>query len=148
MKNATFDKAKTKKENKKPWYVIHGKKYSYYVWCLPLLPITLLVNFVEAKANKRRVWNTTIATKVLDKILPKVLDWAENDKAFYYNMEWDYFRLWRKAPLRYRKWARKFQYDLHKFIETGYENAQYTKTVDKGKYYYDDTWVKFEEKNL
>ena len=83
---------------------------------------------------------------MLDKVLPKVLDYSEKDKAFYYNMEWGCSQLWYKAPLRYRKWARKFQYDLHKFIEEGYENAQYIKTVDKDKYLYEDTWIKFEEK--
>jgi hypothetical protein len=142
----TFDKAKQTSKPRKKWWIIHRKKYSYYIWALPLIPFIELADYIEEKAYAKRVWNTTTATKVLDKVLPKVLEWVEDDKAFYYNMEWGYSQLWRKAPLKYRKWARKFQYDLHKFVETGYENAQYTKTVDKGEYYYDDTWVKFEEK--
>lgn len=143
---STFDKAKQAKKTGKKWWIINTKKYSYYIWALPLIPFIELADRIEEKAYAKRVWDTDKATRVLNKVLPKVLEWVEEEGAFYYCMEWGYSNMWRKSPLKYRKWAKKFQYDLHKFVENGYENPQYIKTVDKGQYYYDDTWVKFEEK--
>lgn len=127
----TFDKAKQISKPRKKWWII---------------PFITLADYIEKKAYAKRVWNTTTATKVLDKVLPEMLEWVESDKAFYYCMGWGYSSLWRKAPLRYRKWAYKFQRDLHKFIEEGYENTQYIKTIEEPKHFYDDKWVKFEEK--
>ena len=98
MKNNTFDKAKeTKKKSNKKWYIINGKKYSYYIWALPLLPFVVLHDALEERADKRRD----------------------------------------------RKWARKWEYDLRDFIKDGYENENYSKSVEKDYY---DTWVKFEER--
>ena len=144
MKNNTFDKAKVpKKKNSKKWYIINGKKYSYYIWALPLLPFVILYDTLEERANKRRVWSAERATKVLNYVLPKVLEWVEEDKAYYYCMDWGTSDLWRKAKHRDRKWARKWEYDLRDFIKDGYENENYSKIVEK---YYCYTWVKFEER--
>ena len=144
MKNNTFDKAKeTKKKSNKKWYIINGKKYSYYIWALPLLPFVILYDTLEERANKRRVWSAERATKVLNYVLPKVLEWVEEDKAYYYCMDWGTSDLWRKAKRRDRKWARKWEYDLRDFIKDGYENENYSKSVEKD---YCDTWVKFEER--
>ena len=142
----TFDKAKHDSKPLKKWWIIHRKNYSYYIWALPIIPFIELADYIEKRAYAKRVWNTKTATKVLDKVLPKVLEWVEADKAFYYCMDWGSSSLWHKAPLRYRKWAHKFQNDLQEFIEEGYENPQYIKTVDKGVSLFDETWVKFEEK--
>lgn len=142
---AQFDKAKTiEKKNDRKWYKIYGKKYTYYIWALPLLPFVLLIDKIKDCQDKRRIWSDERATKALDYVLPKVLDWVEDDKAFYYCMEWGYSRLWRKARVRDRKWAHKFDWRLHKFIQEGYENAEYIKTVETDDYY--ETWVKFVEK--
>ena len=144
MKNNTFDKAKApKKKSNKKWYIINGKKYSYYIWALPLLPFVVLYDTLEERANKRRVWSAERATKVLNHVLPKVLEWVEEDKAYYYCMDWGTSDLWRKAKHRDRKWARKWEYDLRDFIKDGYENENYSKSVEKD---YCDTWVKFEER--
>ena len=142
----SFDKAKQKTKPHKKWWIINTEKYSYYIWALPIIPIVMLVDFIKEKTYIKRVWNTNKATKVLDKVLPKVLNWSEEDNAFYYNMDWGYSQLWRLAPLKYRKWARKFQRELHKFIENGYENSLYIKSIEKKEYYDDDTWIKFTEK--
>ena len=144
MKNNTFDKAKApKKKSNKKGYIIDGKKYSYYIWALPLLPFVVLYDALEERANKRRVWSAERATKVLNYVLPKVLEWVEEDKAYYYCMDWGTSDLWRKAKRRDRKWARKWEYDLRDFIKEGYENENYSKSVEKDYY---DTWVKFEER--
>ena len=141
--NNTFDKAKETKSNKKPWYIINGKRYSYYVWALPLVPFVTLYDVMSQRADKRRVWDTQRATKVLNHVLPKVLEWVEEDKAYYYCMDWGTSNLWRGAKRNDRKWAQKWQYQLRDFIKEGYENEHYSKSVEKDYY---DTWVKFEER--
>lgn len=142
---AQFDKAKAvEKKYRRKWYEIQGKKYTYYIWALPILPLVLLADKIKDYRYNRRVWSAEKATKVLDYVLPQVLEWVEDDKAFYYSMEWGHSQLWRKARRRDRKWAYKFAYQLHKFIQNGYENAEYIKTVEQDNYY--ETWVKFVEK--
>jgi hypothetical protein len=140
-----FDQAKIRdtKPKKKPWYQIQSKQYTYYIWSLPLVPIVLLVDKCQEWAGKRRVWSEEKATKVLDAVLPKVLEYVEEDNAYYYSMEWGTSALWRKAPRKYRKWAFKFEYHLKTFIRDGYENTDYTKTIEKDYY---ETWIKFVEK--
>ena len=128
MKNNTFDKAKEPKSNKKRWYVINGKKYSYYVWAMPLVPFVTLYDVMSQQADKRRVWSAERATK---------------DKAYYYCMDWGTSNLWRGAKRTDRKWAQKWQYQLRDFIKEGYENEHYSKSVEKDYY---DTWIKFEER--
>jgi hypothetical protein len=79
--------------------------------------------------------------------LPKKLEWVEEDKAYYYCMDWSWWSLGRTAPIGHRKWANKFFADLHQFVAEGYENPDYIKIVEKtGSAYYDETWVKFVEK--
>jgi hypothetical protein len=143
MKNNTFDKAKETKSNKKPWYIINGKRYSYYIWALPLVPFVTLYEKIDDWADSRRVWSAERATKVLNHVLPKVLEWVEEDKAYYYCMEWGTSNLWRGAKRIDRKWARKHEYKLREFIREGYENEHYNKSVEQDYY---ETWVKFEER--
>lgn len=139
----TFDKAKTKTKRNKKWYVIKIKDYKFYIWAIPLVPLAIAIEKFNHWRYTRLVWNEEKATKILDKVLPKRLDWEEENNAFYYSMSWGYSILWRKAPLFHRQWARKFAYKLHQFIEKGYENVNYIKTIEKDYY---DTVVKFTEK--
>ena len=141
--NNTFDKAKETKSNKKRWYVINGKRYSYYIWALPLVPFVILCDALSQKANERRVWSAERATKVLNHVLPKMLEWVEEDNAYYYCMDWGTSGLWEKAKRIDRKWARKWRYQLRDFIKEGYENENYSKSVEEDYY---ETWVKFEER--
>lgn len=142
---ASFNKAKEPKKTKKQWWIIHTHNYSVYIWALPILPFVLLSDYLKERASKKRVWNEQIATKILDIVLPQVLEWVEEDNAFYYCMSWGCSALYRKAPRKYRKWADKFSYKLQRFIKEGYENADYVKTIENDGY---DTWVKFVEKTL
>lgn len=139
---ADFNKAK-KNNNGKKWYVVSTKNYQVYFWALPILPIVIMINKLESCQYKRRVWSDEKAKKVLDKILPKVLEWVEKDDAFYYCMGWSSWDLYNNAPFGYRRWVKKFNYELQKFIRYNYENEKYTKTIDNDGY---DIWVKFTEK--
>ena len=136
---ASFNKAK---KEKKSW-VINTKKYSYAWWAFPLIPIVEAVDYIENKIEDRRTWSDEKAKKVLDKILPKVLEYLEEEDAFYYCMCWTEWELVDNAPLVHRKWVKKFRYDLHQFVLKGYENKDYDKTLIRE---YDETWIKFTEK--
>lgn len=142
---AKFDKAKTQQENKnkKKWYIINGKRYTYCILALSLVPFVTLYDVMSQRADKRRVWSAERATKVLNHVLPKVLDWVEEDKTYYYNMDWGTSNLWRGAKRTDRKWAQKWQYQLRDFIKEDYENEHYVKSIETDYY---DTWVKFEER--
>ena len=139
---ADFNKAK-RTNNGKKWYVINTKNYQVYFWALPMLPIVIMIDKLKNWQYNRRTWNDEKAKKVLDKILPKVLDWVEEDSAFYYCMDWSDWGLYHNAPIGYRNWVKKFRYELQKFICYGYENEKYTKTVENDGY---GVWVKFSEK--
>ena len=143
-KPKSFSYAKTRKEkqNHKKWWIINGKKYSYYIWVLPLIPFVLLYDKISDYLYARRVWDEEKAIKVLDRVLPYVLEWVEEDDAYYYCMDWGYSSLWRKAPLTMRKWARKFDFNLHQFIKNGYQKDGYEKTIEGDRY---ETWIKFKK---
>lgn len=143
-KPKSFSYAKTRKEkqNHKKWWIINGKKYSYYIWALPIIPFVLLYDKISDYLYARRVWDEEKAIKVLDRVLPYVLEWVEEDDAYYYCMDWGYSSLWRKAPLTMRKWARKFDFNLHQFIKNGYQKDGYEKTIEGDRY---ETWIKFKK---
>ena len=73
----------------------------------------------------------------------KILEWVEEENAFYFCMQWGEGIYWRKAKRIDRKWAKKFCYKIKSYLEDEYENAQYTKTVERDYY---ETWIKFVEK--
>lgn len=133
-----FDAAKEKRKVKRPIHWIKIRNYHARWWEIPLVPFVMFKDW----RYDRMVWNEAKATKVLDAILPKELEWVEKDNAFYYSMDWNPYGIGKKAPRRYRNWANKFSWKLHDFIRDSYENPDYIKT-----YLYDDGgWVKFEER--
>lgn len=136
-----FDSAKNR-SNKK-WYELKTKNYSFYIWAIPVVPVVFGIDKLKRIRYKRLVWSDEKATKLLNKILPKVVEWVEEDKAYYYCMEWSSWGLSQKASLFNRKWVKKFSNQLHNFIEEGYENPNYNKVVEKDSF---ETWVKFTEK--
>lgn len=140
-----FDKARQTKNNKK-WYVIYTKNYSIYLWALPIAPFAIAIEKFNDWYYKRLEWNEQRATKVLNRVLPKVLEWVEEENAYYYCMDWGTRNLWAGAAAIDRKWARKFQYSLQNYIQDSYENADYIKVVEKAQASWDDTWIKFIEK--
>ena len=48
------------------------------------------------------------------------------------------------APLRYKKWVKKYYWKLHDFVEDGYQNPDYDKTVESDAF--GDVWIKFTAK--
>ena len=137
---AKFEKAK---KERKDWGRIKIGQYQPYFWAVPVLPFYYFWKKFNQWKDDRLVWNEERATKVLDKILLEKLDYSEEDKAFYYCMEWGHWDLWKYASRKDRAWAKKFCSKLHPFILEGYENPDYVKTIEKDWY---ETWVKFSEK--
>lgn len=145
---ADFTKAKKKAEKRKrvsnkKQRVITTKRHTYPIWTFFLVPFLELYEIIVEEADKRRQWSEEKATKVLDAILPKVLEYSEDEKTYYYCLQWGNGTLVYNAPIRYRKWARKFSYRLSEYLVKFYENENYIKTFEESDF---DDWVAFSEK--
>ena len=140
---ASFDKAKVKKVKKGLPRICIGD-YQVIFFALPLLPIVMLLDALHDWQYNRLVWSEEKATKVLDAILPRVLEWVEEDNAFYYCADWSGIALLDKAPFRYKKWVKKYYWRLHDFVKDGYQNPDYDKTVEDDAF--GDCWIKFTAK--
>lgn len=140
---ANFDKAKAKKVKKGLPRICIGD-YQVVFFALPLLPFVMALDAFHDWQYNRLVWSTEKATKVLDAILPRVLEWVEEDNAFYYCNDWGGIVLRENCPWRYKKWAKKYSWKLHDFITDGYQNPDYDKTVENDGF--GEIWVKFTAK--
>ena len=144
----TFDKAKEKgkKKNKKKWWIINTKNYSYYIWALPIIPFCWVYDKIVKLIDKSRKWDEAKADKILNKALPKMLEWDEDEKNYYLYIRRYHGFDWCRVPLIYRKWSKKFSYRLKEYFLEKYENELYTKRVeteDYNEWYY----ITFTEKN-
>lgn len=142
-----FDKAKRKVERNKRMkkfnpYIYVGN-YEFFILALPLAPFFIAREKFDNWNYKRMKWDEKRATKVLNYVLPKTLEWNEEDNAFFYYLGWSPSVISNKARIIDKKWCRKFEYDLRSFIGKGYENPNYTKTIEED---YGNDWVKFVEK--
>jgi hypothetical protein len=138
----TFEKAK-KKNDRKKWWIVNIGNYQVYLWGLPIMPFILARDKFSVWQYKRLVWDENKATKMLNRILPKMLEWVEEDNAYYFCMEWGYSNFQYQVPVWHRKWVRKFASRLREFVRDGYENPKYIKEHENDGY---DEWVKFTEK--
>lgn len=142
-----FDRAKRKVERNKRMkkfnpYIYIGN-YEFFVLALPIAPFFIAWEKFDDWNYKRMEWDEERATKILDYVLPKTLEWVEEDNAFYYCLEWSPSKISNSAKIIDKKWCKKFEYDLRRFIKKGYENSDYTKTIEED---WDGTWIKFVEK--
>lgn len=123
MKYKEFKPQKTK--TKKPWYIIYYKNYSIYLWGVPLLPFAILTDKIE----ENRKWCPHKAEKVINRGLPKMLDYDPEEDNYEYCMRWGTSWMYEYAPLHLKAWARKFQYSIKKYLLELYEHPMYNKTV-------------------
>lgn len=136
-----FEKAKNRSHKpQKPWYVINTKNYQISFWVLPIVPIIIGISKLSGKVYECIKWDEHKATKVLNHVLPQILDYDEDADAYYYCMSWGTYNLWHKAPLRYRCFAYKYEFTLHSFIKEKYMVEGYAKSVINDGY---DEWVEF-----
>ena len=144
MKDFEYAKKKNANKNKKKWYIVKCGKDMVYLWGLPLYPLYLLSEKISNWQYNRLCWTDEHANRVLDQILPKILDYDEEAKEYYFYYAWGTSPFWRKANIFNKKWAKKFSYKLREHLIGGYEHPKYTKIIKYSDY--DSTEIIFKEK--
>lgn len=139
-------KRRTKKNerNKTPLFLrrIHIEpSYDIIWWALPIAAIYILIS----KARNNVKWSDKKATRILNKILPKHLDYNKEKDVYYYCMDWLALGLRTGAPIYYKNWIYHYSERLQKFIKDKYEPKGYEKRVDVNKY--GDIYIEF-KKNI
>lgn len=142
----SFRKAKKKAERKKYklWYIFKAGKWECFFFLVPLIPFVELSERIKAKKYNNLVWSDKKAKKVLDKTLPKALNYDTNENEYYFGTDWNTRVLVKNTPIRWRKWADKFSSSLYEYLKNTYENESYIKTVEESC---TGNWVIFKEKN-
>ena len=138
MNKDIFEKAKNRP--KKPWYIVNTKNYQFSVWVLPIAPIVISIDKLSKWFYDRIKWDEHKATKVLNHVLPKILDYDKDEDAYYYCMDWGTHNLWYKTPLKYSRFVYKYEFKLHSFIKNEYMVKGYCKSVINDGY---DEWIEF-----
>ena len=142
-----FDKAKKRVSRNRRMKRFHPYVYindfEIFILALPLVPFVVAWEKFKDWNYQRMKWDKERAVKVLDYVLPRTLEWNEEDNAFFYYLGWSPSMISNNARIIDKKWCRKFEYELRSFIGKGYENPNYTKTIEED---YDNDWVKFVEK--
>lgn len=143
MNKDIFKKARNKP--KKPWYMVNTKNYHFPFWAAPLVPFVIGLSKLYDWLFDNIKWDEDKATKLLNHVLPKILDYDKDENAYYYCMNWGVFFMWDKAPLRYRCFVKKYYLNLQSFIKEKYTVKGYCKSVIDDKYY---EWVEFKPINF
>lgn len=128
----TFERAKKKKEkqNKKKWWVIKTKNYAIPIYLLPLAIFAIPCDKLKKYFYNSTTWSEEKAKKVLDKILPRRLEWNEEEKHYYcYVRKFGWWYSQNNVPLIHRKWVNKFSHKLREYFVEKYEHEYYTKEV-------------------
>lgn len=86
MNKDIFEKAKNKP--KKPWYMVNTKNYQIPVLVLPIAPFVIGISKLSDWFYDYIKWDEHKATKVLNHVLPKILDYDKDKDAYYYCMGW------------------------------------------------------------
>lgn len=138
MSKDIFKKARSKP--KKPWYMVNTKNYQFPFWVTPLVPFVIGLSKLNDWLYDNIKWSEGKATKLLSHVLPKVVDYDKDENAYYYCMAWGTNMLWHKAPLRYKRFAKKYHQNLRSFIKEKYMAKGYVKSVINNGY---EEWVEF-----
>lgn len=133
MNNVKFKKPTAKRKRTRKFGYVRTKNYECFFLFLPLIPLALLLDWLNSKYYKSLKWNDHIADKVLDYCLPKKVEYDEKTDSFYYDVNW-YSTI--GIPFGYRKWYQKFNYRLDDYLVNKYNPKGYSKTVDKENNYY------------
>ena len=148
MKNFEYaQKRNSKKRFKMPALKI-GEKYSIPLPLIPLVPLWLgviIYNEFHDWNYRRQEWSEEKATKVLNHFLPYVMEWNEEENSYFYCMDWHYggSTLAKYSPIGLKTWARKYSYEIFRFLKDKYENPDFVKTIEDDYY---EKWVKFEKR--
>ena len=133
MGKVKFKKPSTRKKSNRRFGHIRTKNYDCFFLLFPLIPIVMLLNWIDMKYYKSLKWSDRTADKVLNHFLPKVAEYDEKTDSFYYNTSWYAYRA---VPFGYHNWYQKFKDELDNYLITDYRPEGYTKTVENGDTYY------------
>ena len=132
----TFDKAKErqikkeKNKGKKKWRIIKFKDYVIPLYLLPLAVFIIPYYEIEKAIDKSIKWDEKKAKKILDKTLPKILEWWEEENCYYLDLRKYHTLSTDKVPFIYKRWARRFRYNLTGYLIENYQNDLYIKKVE------------------
>lgn len=133
MSKLKLKKPSTKKKSNCRFGHIRTKNYDCFFLLFPLIPIVLLLDWIDTKYYKSLKWSNHTADKVLSRFLPKVAEYNKKTDSFYYNTSWYSYH---DVPFGYRTWYQKFKDELDNYLINDYHPEGYTKTVDNGDTYY------------
>lgn len=144
MKSFEYARIKKKRGSFKMPHIEIGI-YDIPLWALPIAPFEIAYDKFDTWYYSNQKWSEEKATKALNYFLPHVLEFVEEDNAYYYCTEWRYsgYEIAKRVPLGMKKWTKKFGYEILYFLKTGYENPDFSKIVVNE---YDGTWIKFEKR--
>ena len=128
MKYKEFKPKKIK--SKKPCPMINYKSYRIYIWGIPLLPFVILAD----KIKENRKWCPHKAEKVINRSLPKILEYDSEGNSYYYFMDWRTPWMYEYAPFYLKAWARQFQCRIKQHLLEVYEHPMYEKIVIEDEY--------------
>lgn len=126
MKDFTY--AKRKSQPRKPWYIVKIGTRNIYLWSLPLLPFDIFYNKIYDYRWKRNEWSEKKAAKVLDCVLPYVLEYDEKHDVYYHNMNWHMKNTFKRhAPLGTKTFVVKHYYEISNYLVNEYQKDGYEK---------------------
>lgn len=134
-------KAKKKNCGCRKFGYIYTKNYQCFFLFAWLIPIVALYQKWENWSYKRMEWNTKTAEKVLTYYLENHSEWEPENDSYCFNLSWIPEYKW--APIGYRSWAQKFNYELMAYLEKTYRPENCTKEIVFDSDY--NTWVIFKE---
>lgn len=147
-----FNEARTKAKRNKKRNLLDFMAVDFEMWgCgfhvnVLLVPLAIAVGYhrhLKDEYWKSLEWDEKKAEKLLDKSLGKVLEWDEDNGAYWFCMNWNSRYLTDRAPFGMRTWARKFNNEVLKYLENGYHHPIYRKLAETDCW--GDKWLKFEE---
>ena len=147
--NKNFDRAfaNKPKKNRKPWYIINIKNYSYYIWALPIIPFYWIYEKISDAIEKSRVWDAKRAERIIARVFPLV---AEVDKeagtltrcfrTWHFGDTWKY-----ECKAIDKKFAKKFDHQITQYLKDTFEMEGYTKIIEDDDCSSEWYWVTFKK---
>ena len=131
---ANFEKEYQKKEKIKKFknkMLISWQDYSFYFFLFPLVFCYWIKDNIYNKYRTSSRWDVTKADKILNRIIPKVVDKDEETNNFYYCMDWDNKQLFLKNSRFIDKvWIKTYYYSLLYYLRNTYCPENYIKIID------------------
>ena len=128
-----FEKAKErqvqKQKKKKKWWIVRVGATDFYIWALFLVPIVWACEKIEDWRYNRLHWTNKKADRILNKVLPEILEYDEDHDCYYYLDDWSVCRFSYHCSKFDRRWVDKYRWELKKYLIEEYEHPNYVKEV-------------------